>query len=102
MMDTPKRKMRKFDAEFKKNTAKLVIEQGMSRSQVARDLDLSPGQVGNWVKDYQLSGECSFPGKGRLTADQQKLKDLEAENKKLRMERDILKKSTAYFASQGW
>lgn len=101
-MKETRKKQRKFDNDFKVNAAKLVLEQGLTRSQVAKDLGVSPNQIGNWVKNYELSGADAFPGKGRLTAQEQKLKDMEQEIKKLKMERDILKKATAFFANHGW
>jgi len=92
---------RRFTADFKTETAKLVLDQGMTRAQVAKDLGLSPAQVGKWVIELTSQGDCAYPGKGRLPPQEQKIKDLEKEVKKLRMERDILKKATVFFANHG-
>lgn len=100
-MTDQKRQRRNFSADFKVQAAKLVLEQGMTRAKVAADLGVSQGQIGKWVKEYQAAGAEAFPGNGRLSPNDQKIKDLEDENKRLRMERDILKKATAFFANQG-
>ena len=47
------------------------------------------------------SGESTFQGNVRLTADQERIRELEAENRRLKMEKDILKKATAFFVSYG-
>jgi transposase len=101
MSEKNKRKLRRFDKEFKINAARLVVEQNMSRSQVGRDLGVATSLIANWVKDYQCDVVGAFPGKGKLSPQDQRLRDLEQENRKLRMERDILKKAAAYFASHG-
>ena len=100
MTDKPK-KRRTFSAEFKTEAAKLVVEQGMSRKQVAQDLGVNGQGVGLWVKEFQMAGKSAFPGNGKLSHQDQRLKDLESENRRLRMERDILKKATAFFANHG-
>jgi transposase len=89
---------RKYGLEFKLETAKLVLEKGLSRAEVARDLGLSPSMLSRWVEEYQRDQANAFPGKGRLKPDEARIKQLEEENRRLRMERDILKKATAYFA----
>ena len=89
---------RKHSEEFKVGAVKLVLEKGMSRAEVARDLGLSPSLVTRWVLEYRGDGPDAFPGKGRLKPDAQRIRVLEAEVRRLKMERDILKKATAYFA----
>lgn len=102
MSEKSKRKLRKFDKDFKMNAARLVLEQKMSRSQVGKDLGVSASMICNWVKEFEKNHSGAFPGKGKLTPQDQRLKDLEQEVKTLRIERDILKKAAAYFASHGW
>jgi transposase len=96
-----KKPRRKFSSEFKEKTAKLVLEQGMTRTKVAQDLGVSINQVSKWVGEFQSKGSEAFPGNGRLSAQDQRIKDLESEVRQLRMERDILKKATAFFANHG-
>ena len=98
-MTKQRRKKRVFSKEFKAEAVKLVLEQGMTRVQVAQDLDLAQQQVSSWIRDYRLASQEAFPGHGQLSAQVQRIKDLETENSRLKMERDILKKATAFFAN---
>lgn len=92
---------RKFTSEFKQGAVKLVLEQGMTRTKVAEDLGININQVSKWIKEFQARGSEAFPGNGQLSLQDRRIKDLEAENRQLRMERDILKKATAFFANHG-
>ena len=96
------RKARKrYSKEFKDEAVKLVLEQGMSKAQVTRDLGISHGIIARWIKESQSQGEKAFPGNGTPSEQNKRIIELEKENKRLRMERDILKKATAFFASHG-
>ena len=92
---------RKFTSDFKQGAVKLVLEQGMTRSKVAEDLGVNANIVSKWVREYQADGSDAFPGNGQLSSQDRKIRDLEEENRQLRMERDILKKATAFFANHG-
>jgi len=100
-MNKQRRQRRNFTSDFKIQAVKLVVEQGLSRSKVAEDLGVSAAQIGKWVIDYQARGDLAFPGNGRLSPQDQQIRDLEVENRQLKMERDLLKKATAFFANQG-
>ena len=93
------RKRRRFSVQFKKDAVALVTEGGISVAQAARDLDIYETTLRNWMKKYQASG-----GEGSsdaLTTDEQKeLRRLRRENKTLKMEREILKKATTFFAKE--
>jgi transposase len=67
---------------------------------VARDLDLSEGMLRCWKQARAADGERAFPGKGNLPAVDEELRRLRAENQRLRAEREILKKATAFFARE--
>jgi len=56
--------------------------------------------LSRWKNESQSNGEHAFPSKGYMTKEQAELSRLKAENKRLRMERDILKKATAFFAKE--
>ncbi len=100
-MKKERKPRRTYTAEFKSEAAKLVLSEGMTRTKVAADLGVSSQQIGKWVSEYQAAGSNAFPGKGCLSPQDQRVRDLEQENKQLRMERDILKKATAFFANHG-
>ena len=91
---------RSFTPEFKAQAVQLVTEQGKSIAEVARDLDLSESLLRSWKTALAASGAPAFPGRGNPPALEEDLRRLRAENKRLTMERDVLKKATAFFARE--
>ena len=89
-----------YDREFKDGAVRLVIEQGRSVPQVAADLDISEGSLYKWVNAVKGHGSNAFPGSGRLRPDDDEVRKLREELRITRMERDILKKTIAYFADR--
>jgi transposase len=53
-----------------------------------------------WKREVAQNANGAFPGKGQLSLEQEELHRLRAENKRLRMEREILKKAAAFFANE--
>jgi len=94
------RQRRSFTREFKIEAVRRITEQGRSLAEVARDLDLSESMLRAWKQALAAEGEQAFPGKGNLPAVEEELRRLRAENQRLRMEREILKKATAFFARE--
>ena len=97
---TKRRVRREFDTGFKLEVVRLVKDQGLSVSDVCRSMDLGETVVRRWVKQYQaeLNGQ---PGIGKpLTVEQQRIGQLETENRQLRMDNDLLKKASALFARE--
>ena len=92
-----KRKQKQYTKEFKVEAVKLVIDQGMKVSDVAKDLGVSYPALTTWVKQYRNSSDSAFPGKGKLSPEDEKVRQLEQQLKRMTMERDILKKAMAYF-----
>ncbi|WP_460709126.1 transposase, partial [Myceligenerans halotolerans] len=89
---------RKFDADFKKGAVGLVVETGKPIAQVARELGVSAGTLGNWVAKARVEREG---GRGPLDADERaELARLRRENTELRMQRDVLKRSVALWVSE--
>ena len=93
--NTSRRSRRQFTSEFKAEVVALVRTEGNTVNRVARDLDLTPSAVRAWVaaadpEDTALKND----------AESEELKQLRAENKRLRMERDILVKATAFFVKE--
>ena len=94
------RKRRTFTREYKIEAVKLVTEKGYSVSEAARSLGIGQTLLRSWKLALESSGDESFPGQGNLPTSEQELHRLRAENKRLQMECDILKKATAFFAKE--
>ena len=86
--------------EFKLAAFKLITEQGDSVAEAARQLGISVNRLHLWKKVHQSNGEQSFLGQGSLPPREEELRRLPAENKRLQMERDILKKAPAFLAAE--
>ena len=95
-----KQKNRIYTKEFKQEAAKLVIEQGYKATEAARNLEVNVSNVNRWVKEYKQYKEGAFPGKGQMQPEQAELRRLREENKHLKIEREILKKATVFFAKE--
>jgi transposase len=89
---------RTFTLEFKTSAARLVREQGYSVAQAAQSLGVDPRSIRDWLAKF-----APLPAEARASADtelRQELERLRAENRRLLMEREILKKATAFFARE--
>ena len=91
---------RTFTPEFKAQAVQLVTEQGKSIAEVARDLDLSGSPLRGWRQALAAGGVSASPGHGNPPALEEELRRLRAENRRLTMERDVLKKATTFFARE--
>ena len=96
---TQSKNRRGFTKEFKIDAVKLVTEQGYKLSEAARNLGIDPSVLRRWRDQMSKDVEQAFPGKGCLSAEKEELHRLRKEVKRLQMERDILKKATAFFAN---
>ena len=85
---------KKYDDEFKKNAVKLSYASPKSVKEVADDLGVGENLLYRWRQKYTMTGD-----KTRYATMEEELKALQRENAELKMERDMLKKATAYFAS---
>ena len=93
------RKRRIFTDEFKANAVNRVLLEERSVSSVAEELDLTPSALGRWVD--QAKADQGTSTKGTLTsAEREELLRLRKEVHELKLEQEILKKATAFFAKQ--
>jgi transposase len=90
-------KRKTYDKEFKLSAVKMIVEGGMSLSQVSRDLGINENSLHKWKKDYLSDQQNAFPGKGRLKPEEEELRKLKKQLSRVTMERDILKKAIGYF-----
>ena len=93
-MSKQKRTRRRFTAEFKAETVKLVQQSNRTMADVAMELGISAKSVGEWVRLAEESGDS-------ISEDERnELRRLRKENRELRMEKEILAKATAFFAKE--
>ena len=90
-------KYRKFTQEYRHEAVLMIIQSQRPIAQVARELGINEGTLGTWLSKYRsehpVTEELSLP-------DRAKLKELERENRELRLMNDFLKKAAAYFARE--
>lgn len=91
-------KRRVFDASFKLQVVQMIREGGLTVTQVCRDMELGETAVRRWLAqvDAEKAGQAGL-GKP-LTAEQQRIRQLETENRQLRQDNELLKKASAFFA----
>ena len=94
------RQRRSYTREFKIEAVRLVTEKGYSVAEAARSLGIGENLLRSWKAAADKAGDQAFPGHGNLPAIEQELRQLRADNKRLLMERDLLKKATAFFARE--
>ena len=97
-MMTEKRKT--YTAEFKQEAVRLVTEQRYGVAETARNLGINVNMLRRWKQEYTANVHTAFPGNGHLPPAQAELRQLRDEVKRLRMERDILKKAMRFFVNE--
>ncbi len=98
-MAAKKRKRRHFTPEYKAEVVRLVRSGAKTAGQAARDLELTETSVRGWVRQAEID-DGSGPNGALTTAEREELAALRRENKTLRLEREILKNATAFFAKE--
>jgi transposase len=97
MGEEQQRNRRRLTEEFKRDAVALVRTPGRPIAQIARELEIYDSTPGNWVRQDRIDrGEAE----GLTTDERARLRQLEAENIKLRMERDLLKRTVAFWVKE--
>ena len=91
---------RQYSAEFEREAIALVTQQGNNLTKAARNLGVIAKMLRRWKGELAWDGKGAFPGKGYQTPEQEKIRRLRGDVKHHQMERDILKKATAFFGSE--
>ena len=87
----------RFPPEFRRDTVSLVLDQGRGIADVARAVGVNEGTLGNWVRLERIErGQAA----GMTVDERAELAELRAENAQLRMERDLLKRSMAFWVKE--
>lgn len=92
-------KRRRYSDEFKLDAIRLVKEQGYNRSEAARNLGIDSGMLSRWILDQERN-EAALKSGTHAGDLQDEVKRLREENRKLKMEREILVKAAAFFAKE--
>jgi len=98
-MNVPRTRMR-FTQEFKDDAVSLVVDQGYKCAEVARRLGVCENNINRWVRQYRERDAKTSPDGLSREQLEVELKRLRKENKRLEMEREILKKAAAFFAKE--
>ncbi len=93
-------KRRNYGDEFKREAIRLVTVHGYGVAETARNLGINANMLSRWKREEETTPNGVFPGNGHVSPEQDELRRLREENKRLRMERDILKKTVVFFASE--
>ena len=93
-----KQQRRKYTPEFKAEAIKLVIDSGRGVAEVARDIGVNEGTLGNWVNTWRSEHAGEEPELS--ISERAELAQLRRDVTTLRMEREFLKKAAAFFASE--
>jgi transposase len=92
------RKRRSFSLEFKEEAAREVVRQSRPVAEVARELDVNEQTVRNWVNAFRKTHAGEEPPLS--VSDRARLRELEAENRELRLKNEFLSKAAAFFARE--
>jgi transposase len=89
---------RKFSPEFREEAARMVVETSRPIADVARELGVNETTLGYWTKAYRVKHAADEPA--LQLPERARLRELERENRELRMKADFLSKAAAYFAAE--
>ncbi len=89
-----------YSKEFKEEAVRISREPGRTCRSVAKELGIHPGTLYRWRREARADGDEAFPGKGKQTTEKARISELERENRRLRQEREILKKAMSIFADK--
>ena len=87
---------RKFSSQFKAEAVQLVLETGRPIAEIARELQINEGTLGNWVNTWRR--DHPEPEPEMTPVERARVSEMEAEIRRLRMENEFLKKAAAFFA----
>ncbi len=93
-------KRRIYDGEFKRDAIRLATNNSYGVSETARRLGINANMLGRWKREAETPSNGVLTGNGQVSPEQDELRRLCEENTRLRMERDILKKTVGFFASE--
>jgi len=93
-------KRRYYDDEFKQAAIRLVTVNGHGVSETARNLGINANMLGRWKREEETKQDDTSTDAGLSSQEKEELSQLRSEVKRLRMEREILKKAAQFFANE--
>ncbi len=96
------KKKTKFTKEFKAEAVKLVTKQGYKQSEAAQNLGIDAKNLSRWIQESLSEKPASKSVNALTLTEQEELHQLRKEVKRLRMEREILKKAATFFANENY
>ncbi len=91
---------RKFEPEYKLRVARMVVDEGQGVPQVSRDTGVGETAIRRWVEQLKADRSGGAGDGLPLTAEQRRIRELEEENRRLREDKALLKKASAFFARE--
>lgn len=91
---------KKYSKEFKLDAISLVLEQNYTRAEAAKSLGINANMLTRWIKERESDDGHAFRGNGKLTPEQEEIRKLKSQVKRLEMEKRILKEATVFFAKE--
>jgi len=91
---------KKYPKEFKLDAVSLVLDQGYTVTEAAKSLEINRSVLQRWIREFESDDGNAFRGNGKLTPEQAEIRRLKEENRRLKMEKEILKKATVFFAKE--
>jgi len=92
---------KQYTKEYKLDAISMVLDQGLTIAEAARNLEIRANMLGRWIRESQADNNGqSFRGNGKLTPEQEEIRRLKVENKRLKLERQILKEAAVFFAKE--
>jgi len=91
---------KQYTREFKKEAVELVTRQDYTINQAARSLGINSNMLARWRREYLAKAKQAFPGTGHQPSEIEELNRLREENRRLKLEKEILKKAAAFFARE--
>ena len=91
---------REYSKEFKRDAISLVIDQGYKKVEAAKSLGIHQTLLSRWIKEFEADAGEAFRGRGKLRPEQEELRQLKEDVKRLKMEKEILKKAALFFAKE--
>ena len=95
-----KKQRRQFDPSLKLEVVRMIKEQGLSIMHVSQSMSIGPTAIRRWLTQYEAEANGKLGVGKPLTAEQQRIRQLEQENRQLRSDVDVLKKASAFFARE--